>query len=165
MFRIIVVRNVVGWRSSILHVFFLLLCVFGFCGVYHFSSCFQWQKDVHKRMFLILNQRFVITRLFLGVNWRPKLPNAPMQSLPINPCLECPLVRILLHVVVVIAPYPLQFLEENTQAKPGRCPTVKPTDTCASKCDSDNDCSGKAKCCEIGCGKTCREPAEEQLGM
>ncbi len=76
IFRIIVVRNVVGWRSSILHVFFLLLCVFGYCGVYHFSSCFQWQKDVHKRMFLILNQRFVITRLFLGVNWRPKLPNA-----------------------------------------------------------------------------------------
>ena len=64
----------------------------------------------------------------------------------------------------VVLPHNLVYLESKTKVKPGRCPTVKPTDTCASNCGNDDDCSGKKKCCEVGCGKTCREPAEEQLG-
>ena len=79
----------------------------------------------------------------------------------------CKIITVLNYAVLYVCYLTcyLFVLVNNTVVKPGRCPTVKPSDTCPSVCVNDKNCSGKAKCCELGCGKTCREPAEEQLGM
>ena len=48
------------------------------------------------------------------------------------------------------------------QQKPGQCPRLGNSTTCARDCYTDSDCRGDHKCCAAGCGFVCTEPAREQ---
>ena len=41
-------------------------------------------------------------------------------------------------------------------APQGRCPRADISFTCGDHCQTDTDCSNNRKCCDHGCGKSCR---------
>lgn len=54
--------------------------------------------------------------------------------------------------------------------KPGACPAAAPeglTAPCSFPCLEDKDCLGAQKCCPLGCGSACLEPAQgkDAVGM
>uniref|UniRef100_A0A8C3MPN1 Uncharacterized protein n=1 Tax=Geospiza parvula TaxID=87175 RepID=A0A8C3MPN1_GEOPR len=47
--------------------------------------------------------------------------------------------------------------------KPGACPAAAPEGLiapCSFPCLEDKDCLGAQKCCPLGCGSACLEPAQ-----
>ncbi|NXW69768.1 WAP protein, partial [Hirundo rustica] len=52
--------------------------------------------------------------------------------------------------------------------KPGACPAAAPQGLiapCSFPCLEDKDCLGAQKCCPLGCGSACLEPAQEKPGI
>jgi len=53
--------------------------------------------------------------------------------------------------------------------KPGQCPVVSWSGAsvvdveCVVECGRDSDCTGAAKCCDLGCNRTCAQPMHSQL--
>ena len=54
--------------------------------------------------------------------------------------------------------------------KPGQCPVVSWSGVasvadveCVVECGRDSDCTGVAKCCDLGCNRTCAQPMHSQL--
>uniref|UniRef100_A0A8C9ELV9 Uncharacterized protein n=1 Tax=Pavo cristatus TaxID=9049 RepID=A0A8C9ELV9_PAVCR len=48
--------------------------------------------------------------------------------------------------------------------KPGACPAAAPEGLfypCSFRCQEDKDCLGSQKCCPLGCGPACVEPAQD----
>jgi len=53
--------------------------------------------------------------------------------------------------------------------KPGQCPIVDWRGSasvvdmeCVVECGRDSDCTGAAKCCDLGCNRTCAQPMHSQ---
>ncbi|XP_070600490.1 porwaprin-b-like [Erythrolamprus reginae] len=53
-------------------------------------------------------------------------------------------------------------IDEDFQklVKPGLCPRAPPgaMTSCVKKCESDDECPGKQKCCHVACSIECMEP-------
>jgi len=53
--------------------------------------------------------------------------------------------------------------------KPGECPILSWNGAsvvdveCVVECGRDSDCTGAAKCCDLGCNRTCAQPMHSQL--
>jgi len=53
--------------------------------------------------------------------------------------------------------------------KPGQCPIASWNGgssvvdvECVVECGRDSDCTGAAKCCDLGCNRTCAQPMHSQ---
>uniref|UniRef100_A0A8C3PFQ0 WAP domain-containing protein n=1 Tax=Chrysemys picta bellii TaxID=8478 RepID=A0A8C3PFQ0_CHRPI len=58
--------------------------------------------------------------------------------------------------------------QSQYSVKPGVCPARGPGasgEPCLSPCAQDSDCRGTAKCCPLGCGRTCLAPQKGKPGF
>ncbi|ETE59165.1 hypothetical protein L345_15106, partial [Ophiophagus hannah] len=97
----------------------------------------------------------------------PQLPSGTATMTPRRG--SCPLLLFsLVGLLMTCAQEPAVTGQTTTEVaeKAGICPQAeleRPNGNCTEECQSDAHCEGNQKCCQTGCGTSCRIP-DEKIG-